>query len=152
MQSEKIKVVLDSNIIVSATISIDGAPGQIFRLVLEDKLINYTTEEIINEVRKVFDKPFFKDRISDEYKKEFLELFMASSIIVIPEYNESVSEHRADDKFINCALTAKADIVSGDKHLLDIKSYKGITFFNCQDFLKEIAKDIRNFGLHANKK
>ena len=36
-----------------------------------------------------------------------------------------VVEHPADDKFIECALAARADyIVSGDKHLLKVGSYK----------------------------
>jgi len=38
-----------------------------------------------------------------------------------------IHEHPADNKFLECALAAKANyIVSGDKHLLRVVTYKKI--------------------------
>jgi predicted nucleic acid-binding protein len=41
-----------------------------------------------------------------------------------------------DDKFIECAVAAKAGyIVFGDKHLLDLKNYRGIQIMKAAHFL-----------------
>ncbi len=41
-----------------------------------------------------------------------------------------------DDKFIDCAVCCNADyIVSGDKHLINLKVFKGIKIVTSLDFL-----------------
>lgn len=48
-----------------------------------------------------------------------------------------VEEHPADNKFIECALTADAEyIVSGDKHLLKIANYKKTQMLTVNEFLR----------------
>ncbi len=50
---------------------------------------------------------------------------------------KAVFEHPADDKFIECALEAKADhIVSGDKHLLKLGTYGKIKIVSVNEFLQ----------------
>ena len=50
-----------------------------------------------------------------------------------------VQEHPADNKFLDCALAANADfIVSGDKHLLKVVSFKKTEIVTVNDFLKLI--------------
>jgi predicted nucleic acid-binding protein len=46
-----------------------------------------------------------------------------------------------DDKFIECAVASRAGfIVSGDKHLLKLKEYKGIKIMKAADFLSLFLK------------
>jgi len=41
-----------------------------------------------------------------------------------------------DNKFIECAVASRAGyIVSGDKHLLNLKSYQGIQIMKAANFL-----------------
>ncbi|HLC95997.1 MAG TPA: putative toxin-antitoxin system toxin component, PIN family [Candidatus Nanoarchaeia archaeon] len=135
MQQES-RVVLDTNLIISAAISADGAPARIFELVLEKKITNYISDEIIEEIEEVFDRPYIKGHISEEYKRLILDNLKNLSIKIKPTFNESaVAEDPKDNKFINCALSAKADIVSGDKHLLQLGTYGGITIFDVNAFL-----------------
>jgi len=143
MHSESIKVVLDTNIIISAAISTDGNPAKIFELLLEKKIINYTTKEIIEEIEEVIERPAFKDSINEDYKKFILDNFKSNSIIIKSKFDErAVLKDNKDDKFVNCALTVKAEIISGDKHLLDLKNYKGVNILNAKTFLErfEIRK------------
>ena len=45
-----------------------------------------------------------------------------------------------DDEVLACALAAKADlIVSGDSHLLNLKSYQGIEIVRPAEALKRLA-------------
>jgi predicted nucleic acid-binding protein len=46
-----------------------------------------------------------------------------------------------DDIFIECAVASRAGfIVSGDKHLLNLKEYKGIKIMKATDFLSLFLK------------
>ena len=50
-----------------------------------------------------------------------------------------IKDHDSDNKFLECALAAKANfIVSGDKHLLKIEAYKKIKILRVIDFLQLI--------------
>jgi putative PIN family toxin of toxin-antitoxin system len=52
-----------------------------------------------------------------------------------------VKKDPEDDMFINCALEGDADyIVSGDRHLLDLKHYSGIQIVNVNSFLRILQK------------
>ncbi len=141
MQPERNKVVMDTNIVVSAAISIDGTPAKIFELFLNKKIVNYTSEEIINEIEEVINRPAFREYISDEYKKFILDSFKLNSVVVKPAIDEeAVPEDEADNKFVNCALSVKADIVSGDKHLKGLKHYKGINIWDAKAFLNRFEE------------
>ena len=49
---------------------------------------------------------------------------------------DAVPADPTDNRVIECAIAASADvIVSGDKHLLRLKSYAGIPIISVRDFL-----------------
>ena len=51
-----------------------------------------------------------------------------------------IADDQDDDKFIECAVASRAGvIVSGDKHLLDLKEYEGIEIMKAADFLSIIS-------------
>ncbi len=131
---QPVKVVLDTNVVISAAISTDGTPAKIFELLLEGMIINYTTQEIIDEIEEVI-KRFY---IDDEFRKFIVENFRDCSIIINASFNEGIVSDKADNKFINCALTVRADIISGDKHLLELGNYKGITIYNPKQFFDKM--------------
>ena len=143
MPQERDRVVIDTNIIISAAISIDGTPAKIFNMFLEDKIINYTTPEIINEIEKVFRRPKIDRCITKGYKELIITNYIKKSINIKPQYFEKiVKEDPDDDKFINCALSSKVKIIiTGDKHLLKVKKYQDIKIMNVHDFLKQLNID-----------
>ncbi len=142
MQQEKPKIVIDTNIVISATISKDGKPAKILELLFKTKLINYTSLEIIQEITEVIERPLLKKYINEDYKKFILNNFRKYSIIIKPVFNEKIiTTDPPDNKFINCALTAKADIITGDRHLLEIKTYKEIKIISAKVFLEQLNKE-----------
>ena len=71
MKSEKKNVVLDTNILISASINNDGLPAQIIRLVFSGDITNYTTYDIIEEIKRVFEKFHIKKAVTEK-DKDFL--------------------------------------------------------------------------------
>ena len=141
IQQEKVKVVSDTNVVISAAISRDGTPAKIFELLLERKITNYATEEIIKEIEEVIARPALRECIDENYKKFILNHFEKNSVIIKPTFSEKVVlKDSKDDKFVNCALSVKSNIISGDKHLLELTSFKGIKILSAKEFL-EIFKN-----------
>jgi predicted nucleic acid-binding protein len=47
----------------------------------------------------------------------------------------------SDDKFLEAALEGKADcIVSGDKHLLALKAFRGIPILTARKFIERLKR------------
>ena len=60
-----------------------------------------------------------------------------SSLVELQESVRAVAKDPSDSKIIECALAGKAYfIVSGDKHLLDLRQYQKIKIVTPNQFLK----------------
>ena len=77
---------------------------------------------------------------AEETRYILLDLAGFTIPIEVTQYIQAVHGDPDDDKFIECAVSGNADyIVSGDRHLLQMKEYAGIKICNASDFLMLIA-------------
>jgi predicted nucleic acid-binding protein len=54
-----------------------------------------------------------------------------------------ITDDVSDNIFLDAALAADAQfIVSGDRHLLNLREFKGISILSARDFLKELSSEI----------
>lgn len=133
------KVVLDTNVLVSG-VFFGGQPGKILSAWRDDKVQIVLSTEILEEYIEVL------QRLEMLYPpidvKPVIELILANfEIITVSPLKEPISPDSDDDKFIACALAAKAEvIVSGDKHLLDVSGYEGIGIVKPSEFIKKYLK------------
>lgn len=134
-----IKAVYDTNILISGLLW-RGLPYKCFLLAKAEVVELFLCDEIIFELSsKLKDKFNFTDL---EVKMAIKEIKSFSKNIKIEGNLKVVKEDRDDDKFIECAYISNAKcIVSGDRHLLNLKSYKSIEILNARDFLKRIEED-----------
>jgi putative PIN family toxin of toxin-antitoxin system len=130
----KFKIVLDTNIIVSALLT-SGPTLGILKLWREGKFDLILSDEIFEEYYAVFSREKFClpssliKTIIDEFRSKALWFNKTSQINLI-------KEDPSDNKFIETALDGKADyIISGDFHLLKIKKYQTIVILLPQEFL-----------------
>lgn len=131
-----VKVVLDTNILVSALVWDKGKPNRILRKCLSKEFTLITSQETLKELEDVLMRER-KFNLTRDDVNEYLALLSAHSILVSPIRRVSVvNDDPSDNKFIECALEGGATyIVSGDKHLLAVKEYKGIRMVDCAGFL-----------------
>ena len=132
------KVVLDTNVLVSATLS-DGPPYEILRYCEENTITVITSPGIIEETHDVLNRD--KIPFSENQVDEFIEKVMAISRVVSPEIDLTVvDDDPDDDKIIECAVSADADyLVSGDSHLLNLTEYQGIPIVSPDEFIEELS-------------
>lgn len=130
------RVVLDTNILVSALGWKDGNQFAIIRKCFTKELTLIYSSNILEEFEKVVQRPhfeFFSEEI-DEFISKILEI---GEMVQPEEKHTVITKDPTDNIVIDAAVAGKADyIVSGDKHLLDLKKFKGIKILRATEFLK----------------
>jgi putative PIN family toxin of toxin-antitoxin system len=128
------KVVIDTNIFISA-FGWGGNPLEIIELLEKEEIRNCTSEEIFNEFFSALSYP--KLNFPMKLQTKILEFVLAYSDIYEIKEHLNITPDPKDNKFIECALSAKAKfIITGDKGLLSIKQFKGIRIITPKDFFK----------------
>ena len=136
------KVVFDTNVLVSATLSPRGASLELLYLAAEGKITAYTSNAIIEEfkeiIRRDFEVPFKKAEEMAGVYLQFLKLVEPNRTI------NAIIADEDDNRILECGAYTKADyIASWDPHLTDLKEFEGITILNpgkLLSILKEVYK------------
>ena len=137
-----LKVVLDTNIVVSVALSSDGNPARIFEMLLYGKIKNYTSKEILEEIKQVMEREKIRKIINFEDKEFIINTFERVSEKISPEKRyEIIKDDPKDNKFIECAVSASANyIISGDEHLLNLKEFNNIKIISPADFVNLVEE------------
>ena len=139
-----VRVVLDTNVIVSATILRKDHPAQVLDLWRKGEVEVAISPSILKEVKDVLRRPRIARR--QWLNKEEVEALirrLGQSCILTPGRLalRVVEEDPEDDKFIVCALEAKADyIISGDLHLRNLGKYRGVKIVSPREFLEAMRR------------
>ncbi|NJE05150.1 putative toxin-antitoxin system toxin component, PIN family [Thermococcus sp. M36] len=152
---EAFKVVLDTNVIITAAINPLGSSGKVMDLVVGKRVLSYTSEAILEELRfKLTSEKVLQYLESRVYALWIYRIFRALSILVEPAERFEVSPDPDDNKLFDVVYSAKADfMISLDKkHVLKLRdgerrfSLKGHEFLilTPAEFLEVVERD-KNF-------
>jgi hypothetical protein len=122
-----LRAVLDANVIISALIQPKGASGQILtRLFDADSFELIVSPAILAELRRSLSYPKVRKYIKSS--DEDLDLWVASLELIAQPVDGNIRIHAvAEDPDIEAAVEGLAQfVVTGDKHLLSLKSYENI--------------------------
>jgi len=128
------KVVLDTNVSISALFW-EGNPRKIYDLVRQGQLIMLLSDNMEREFIRVLG--YEKFGLSPQEIIPFLRnLRNHARHVETKSEVDVVTADPTDNIFLECALDCGADfLISGDRHLLDIKVYKGIKIVRAGEFL-----------------
>ncbi len=130
-----LKVVLDTNVLVSALIS-DGKPRELFRKGIESQFLIVTSDPMLKELSRVLGRPKFKTN-PNEISRITLSLLSSAEVVNVKTKLKVVKEDPKDDIVIETAYDGHADfIITGDKHLLELESFRGIKITTVEKILK----------------
>lgn len=123
------KVVLDTNVLISALL-FRKQLGEFFDLIAEQKIIPCFSATTFFEFREVIQRQKFIP-ILDKLNLSSKEIIQAvtDKSLIIPDSKKTpqIITHIPDNFIISCAVEVNADfIVSGDQHLLKLKSFHDI--------------------------
>jgi putative PIN family toxin of toxin-antitoxin system len=100
------RVVLDTNIVISAHLNMDCLERYILDLALNRRLLFFLTEEILEDI-SVLERPKF--RLPKEMIAASLDLIHQQTRVVRPKRALTVAVDPTDNKFLECAETASAE-------------------------------------------
>ncbi len=140
-----LRVVLDTNVLVSAALSKSGAPAQLVDAWQRREFLVISCETAILEVERVMQDLHStgKYRITREQIEGMLQLLRLDALLVTEGSDavEVIPTDPADEVFLSIALIGEAKyIVSGDKHLLDLGEYRKIKIQTARQFLETLNK------------
>jgi putative PIN family toxin of toxin-antitoxin system len=133
-----IRAVFDTNVLVSARLSLLGNPARCLALANLRQIESITCQSILDEfVEKLISKFDYEPSRAAEAADQIRKI---SRLVELGETPHLMPEDADDDKIVQCALVGGAShIVSGDKHLLALKNYKDIAIVRPTDFLSLVA-------------
>jgi uncharacterized protein len=126
-------LVADTNIYISA-FNFGGIPNQVLDLGRERRIEIFVCEPILNEIRGVLREKF---RWSSQRIMEALaDINGFAKMVELRESVAVVEKDDADNRILECAVSANAEIiVSGDSHLRELHSFRGIKILSPREFL-----------------
>ena len=130
------KIVLDTNVLVSG-IFFSGPPAGILRAWSQGEFRLVLSPEILDEYTRVSAE--LAEKFSGIDVQRILDLIVVHSEVCSPApMPERVCEDPHDDMFIAAAIESRTKIiVSGDKHLLKVSGYQGVSVTTPRQFLAQ---------------
>ena len=130
------KVVFDTNVFISAFV-VPGSKGEDALLLAHRRKVDlYSSVPILTETARILRTKF------DQSEKDItaaLKMIGRAATIVRPSRKVMVVEDLPDNRILECAVTAQADlIVTGDHHLLGLREFEGVPIVRLADFLRMI--------------
>ncbi len=111
-----VRIVLDTNILVSALISQAGPPGQVLAEVKRGRLKLITSVAQIAELRRVLGRPHLRRVIAPDVAQDLMANIEAVGEVVGDLPDVTASPDPDDNLILATAIAGRADrIVSGDK-------------------------------------
>jgi putative PIN family toxin of toxin-antitoxin system len=120
-----LRVVLDTNVLVSALIS-DGKSRELLKMGIVKQYAIVISDLILKELALVLSRPKFKTS-QDEVQRVIVALMRTAEVVNVTSKLKAVKEDPKDDMIVDTAYDGNANmIVTGDSHLLALNEYREI--------------------------
>jgi putative PIN family toxin of toxin-antitoxin system len=137
-KSKRLKIVLDTNWYISASIN-RNSRRRLYELLVNDRLIIYYSKELLDEYKDVIFRKKFEKYIRKEQIVRFINLILTRLKPIEIKTLVRLSRDEKDNFLLSMAIDSSADyLVSGDPDLLEIKSIGKTKIIDMSTFLKRI--------------
>lgn len=132
-----LRLVLDTNIIVSAALKPDGLQRTVLLLAITKPARLCVSDDVLAEYREVLARPELK--IRKGIRQQLLQLIARRAYLVKPARSLQVTMDPDDNKFLECADTARADyLVTGNQRHFP-KFWKKTKVITSREFISIVA-------------
>jgi uncharacterized protein len=132
-----IRVVLDTNVIVSALLKPQGVEAAVLLLVLHGTVALAISEPVLTEYEEVLSRPKFK-RPAEVVTGLVIRLRTIGHL-VRPKHTLAVIPHESDNRFLECAEAAQVHfLITGNKRHFP-PEWKTTKIVNAREFIEYFA-------------
>jgi putative PIN family toxin of toxin-antitoxin system len=134
-----VKAVIDTNVLISALVG-HGKPRQLVHDLIQDHTV-VSSRDMLVELADVLTRDKFTE-IDNSHINSLLTILARKSIIVdLKQTLRVVAEDPEDNMVLETAHEGNARyVVTGDKHLLRLKEYRGIEMVTVRQMLELLKK------------
>lgn len=134
----KLRVVIDTNILISGLMSVNSLPQQVFDYATSQAIL-LISDEVQSEIENVISRPKLQKYITLERRTKFLsELSQQVERVTINQQIRACRDPK-DDKFLDLAVCGEANyIITGDTDLLDLHPFQNISIIKAANFLTAV--------------
>ncbi|MCD6569142.1 MAG: putative toxin-antitoxin system toxin component, PIN family [Deltaproteobacteria bacterium] len=137
-----IRLVLDTNLLVSAILTPQGKPAAILKLALQGTFNLVVSHAMLEETHRVLQYPKLlklmkRRKITLKEVNGFIDKMSKVATITPGKLNiKAIQDDPSDNMILVCAVEGEADfIISGDHHLTELKTFQGIKIVDPVTFL-----------------
>mgnify|MGYP001791903502 CR=1 FL=1 len=135
-----IRVVLDTNVLVSAHLNDEGYEKHVLDLALAGKIEIAVSQEILAEYEDVLRRPKFA--IAARQVTKSLRLLVTAARRVNPRRRLTAARDPDDNRFLECAEAGRADyLVTGNKRHFP-KKWRQTLVVNARELIEWIAPEL----------
>jgi putative PIN family toxin of toxin-antitoxin system len=132
-----LRLVLDTNIVVSAALKPDGLQRTVLLLAITKPATLYISDAILAEYQDVLARPELQ--IRKILRHQLLELIIGHAHRVTPSQSLELTRDPDDNKFLECADAARADyLVTGNQRHFP-RFWKKTTVITSREFISIVA-------------
>jgi putative PIN family toxin of toxin-antitoxin system len=130
-----VKVVFDTNILVSALVFPGGRGEAALLRILEERDELILSKPILDELLAILARKFARD--TEELAR--IAVFVADlGTTVRPRQRLRIVKDDPDNRMLECAITGHADaIVTGDRALLELREFRGVRILSLREYLQD---------------
>lgn len=133
------RVVLDTNVVVSAVLLANSVPRRAFDKALDEGKILISVPVLLELAEALSHKKLNKYLLEEERMRFLVGLLKEVELVEITEEITACRDTK-DNKFLELAVNGKADcIISGDNDLLVLNPFRGIKILTPREYLSVIA-------------
>ena len=130
------RVVFDTNVFISAFAIPGGQAEEAYLHAVRGSFELFTSVSILTETANTLRTKF---EWSDERVRRALRSISNTAAVLKTHAHLHILKDEPDNRILECALLAKADIiVTGDRHLLSLTRHGGASILKLADFLELI--------------
>ena len=132
-----LRLVIDTNILVSAALKPEGLPRTVLVLAMTRPARLYVSQAILAEHREVLSRREFKIRRG--LRQQLLQILKNRAQLVDPVRGLQVTKDPDDNKFLECADAARADyLITGNQRHFP-RFWKKTTIISSREFISIAA-------------
>jgi putative PIN family toxin of toxin-antitoxin system len=129
-----VRVVFDTNILISALVFPGGQGDAVLRRIIVETDELVLSKPILDELLEVLGRKFARDAEELAHVAVFLSEL---ALLVAPKRRLRVVKDEPDNRILECAVAGRAEaVVTGDKALLALKSYGNARILTLRGYLE----------------
>lgn len=134
-----LRVVVDTNVVVSAALFADSTPARCARHILRHGRM-IVSEDILEEYIEVLSRPRLRRYIEEDLRDSLLESIAINSDLIEPGNPARLCRDPRDDKFLAAAIQGNAScLLTGDSDLLELNGIQGLQILDPATFLAVVG-------------